>query len=293
MKYLIRLSLAVIICLTLTGISFADTSSSGVVGVTEKPNEIQFTTNSTKAISEIDGSLDQPNVLAGPGSEDSKDAVQSMSKTRALPVWQQLAEMSAEEKTNARIQIELYDEESNAIDAIESGWNSGNYSDAIASLRQLDESLTTGFLEVCISWKNPIPMGTDAFGGDVKIGDATEIDEIRSDFDAVTGNLFTVWRRDAGNDPRFTVSISYNGGQSWFQTVSIISAPNNYEVLDVDCAVVDQYLFVGYVYGANAANAIVRRFFANNGSHDDDYGGWIIFNKGSNIKEMALASNQD
>ena len=293
MKYLIRLSLAVIICVALTGISFADTSSSGEVGVTEKPGEIQYLTNSTKAVSEIDGTLEQPNVLSTSDSRNSRDAARSMSKSIALPVWQRLADMSAEERANARIQIELYDEESNAIDAIESGWNAGNYQEAIASLRQLDESLSTGFLEVCISWKNPIPMGTDAFGGDVKIGDATEIDEIRTDFHIATGNLFTVWRRDAGNDPRFTVSISYNGGQSWFQTVSIISSPNNYEVLDVDCAVVDDYLFVGYVYEANAANAIVRRFFANNGSHDDGYGGWIIFNKGSNIKEMALATNQD
>ena len=102
------------------------------------------------------------------------------------------------------------------------------------------------------------------------------------------GNLFSVLRYDVGGATWYwSANISTDNGQTWQETYEWWAS---YEIQDVSAAVVDDYLYVGYVAGVTFVDARVRRCFVSNGSIDAAFGSPTVFNKGVAINEIAIVS---
>jgi hypothetical protein len=205
------------------------------------------------------------------------------------PLWQQLDQMSQAAKENAVIELEgdsgLSASDSQYMENIGSLWNTGRFDEAIASLRALEEGGLK--LAIGISWKRPIEKGDHEWmANDVLINTRTSIQETHLDFDAQNGNLFAVLKYPTGS---WSVNISTDDGQTWQETYTWGSIAD-----DVSAAVVDNYLWVGYVGNADTYHeGRTRRFFVSSGSVDTAYGYQVLFDKGIAINEVAVTTNAD
>jgi hypothetical protein len=119
---------------------------------------------------------------------------------------------------------------------------------------------------------------------DVRIGNRTGITKSSHDFAAQNGNLFAVLK--SGN--YWSVNISTDGGLSWHETY-VWDASSK----DVSAAVVGDYLYIAYVDSDFPNEARLRRFSVSNGLSDSAFGYTTVFDKGTAINEIALASNAD
>ena len=211
------------------------------------------------------------------------------------PLWERLDELSLEEKENALIQLEVPHDLPPAllgqVREIEELWNSGEFDQAIARLRDLEERQDLPGIAVGISWKVPIMTSGPKWGTDVQVGTRDFIYEPCLDFEDGTGNLFAVLQRTR-TDPCWMTYISTDGGATWQETYTWLGDGAR----DVGAAVMDTFLYVAYVavdaHGDYDA-ARIRRFFTSNGAVDDVYYYHVVFDKGIEIEEVELTTDED
>jgi hypothetical protein len=212
------------------------------------------------------------------------------------PLWQRLDDMSIEDRENASIQFEYFNalspEEIHEIRRIENLWSHGNFSAAIGSLRRLEDSGDM-HLAMGVNWKEPRPLTLTSGGPDGRIDVDGLLLESSLDFDPVTEHLFAVLRRGGSTNPRWTVNISFDNGLSWKETYAWGEVDG---VVDLDAAVIGDYLYVGYgtkYTSSPFSSARIRRFYTENGIRDYFYHFKDVFDKGIVIEEIALATNVD
>ncbi len=299
MKVMIKCSLVFVLFLILCGSALAEQNDSGQegrpAGANQTPRKIRITTALP------DG--DQPVITERESGLPPKGPVNDRVLEQApkapityTPLWKDLGKLSLSDKENALIQLEVpHDLPATLlkqVKEIEELWNSGNFDQAIEHLRSLEESEKIRDIAVGISWKVPRMISGPKWGTDVQIGSRQDIRKPCLDFHYDTGNLFAVLKRSSADNPRWTVNISTDGGQTWQETYTWTGT----DIIDVSAAVVDTFLYVGYVaidgsYGADVAR--IRRFFTSTGAADGVYNFKVVFDKDVDIEEVAVTSNAD
>ena len=237
-----------------------------------------------------------------PGDDDQLGALLPVLKETAstpraalaasTPLWQQLQSLGAGQRAAASIEIELGSHatatQEEAAIAIALLWNGGAYDEAIAALQQLEESGAA--VNVGITWTN---ASVSLAALDTRIGGTlTEAQTFSLDYDAVSGNIFAVvrWGSTTG-DSVWTVNLSDDGGLTWTETYDFGSSTG---MIDVDCVVVDDYLYIAYVAGNATDEARLRRCHTSTGAIDTGFSFHIAIDAGSEaIEEVALAANTD
>lgn len=212
----------------------------------------------------------------------------------ALMLWEQLETLDAEMRANAEIELELSPAapaaDREAAAAIAKLWNRGEYKPALDALRALEEAGVAPGLG--IAWRTPVPSNTTRLA-DVRIGGTrADAQTMNIDFDAQNGNLFMIvrWGSTTGTSA-WVLNTSTNGGLTWSETYTFASSVG---LIDVDCAVVGNFVYVSYVVGNATAEARLRRCLVSTGGVDAAYGFEVIFNSGANtVEEVALAANAD
>lgn len=210
-----------------------------------------------------------------------------------MPLWRQLDAMSPAEKDNAVIRFEaLTDLPRDVIGEtveIEKLWENGEFDGAIERLKPLAAS----HLAAAIHWKTPIPTALPGDGADVQVDVRGDVFGTHLDFHAGSGNLFAVLRRGQSDSPRWTVNLSTDNGLSWSETFSWGAT---YDVAHTSAVVVADSLYIAYAPDDGSTSypsARIRRCSAINGLSDIGYGFKTVFDKGIDIKEVALVSNAD
>jgi len=214
----------------------------------------------------------------------------------AKPLWSRLDELSPADKQNAVIQLEVLSSNgptSEELSSVESLWNSGKFDRAIQELRTLEDSGVS--IGAGITWKEPKQAsGLGWYDPDLRLTVRDYIGETHLDFDAQTGHVFAVANRTSDDGFCWTVNIAPDG-QSWQETFAWYGGTSP-ALVDVSATVVGDYLYVGYVVDdgvAPVSTARIRRFFVTNGQSDLLYFWKTVFDKGVDIKEIALCSNAD
>lgn len=231
--------------------------------------------------------------LVGPDRADARDtAAEAEPVATPLALWEQMACLDQGQRANAEIELELGGAASradrDAAARIAELWNSGDYDAALALLRALEDAGVSPALG--IAWRVPLEYGGPRFA-DVRIGGTrTEAQTLNLDFDAQTGHVFSIvrWGSTTGTSA-WTMNISTDGGVTWSESYSFSSSVG---MIDVDCAVVDDYVYVAYVAGNASNEARMRRCLVSTGAIDGSYGFRVVLNAGANaVEEVALATN--
>ncbi len=299
MKSLVKGSVVLVIFLLLGGVAIAQQNEFGGEG---KTPTAQQTTRSIRLLEALpDGN--QPVIVERKSGPQPKGAVSdelleqiSKESVTYTPLWEGLDQLSFSDKQNALIQLEVpHDLQTvllKQVQEIEQLWNSGEFDQAVALLRGLEELQSLPSIAVGISWKVPIATSESKWGTDVQIEGQTVIYKPCLDFHNATGNLFAVLRRQTSDDVLWTMNISTDGGQTWQETYTWSGA----NIIDVSAAVVDAFLYVTYVAvdGSGGADwARIRRFNASTGEVDNVYYYKVVFDVDINIQEVALCTDAD
>jgi len=224
---------------------------------------------------------------------DPRDTAQESEPIEApLALWEQLASLDAAERANAQIEFELggaaRDADRDAAANVANLWNRRDHDTALAELRTLEEAGVP--LAVGIAWIEPLTLGGTRMN-DIRIGGTRgEAQTMNLDFDAPTGNVFAIvrWGSTTGTSA-WTLNTSTDGGVIWSESYSFTSSVG---LIDVDCAVVDDYVYIAYVAGNAPDEARIRRCLTSTGAIDGGYGFHVVFDAGANtVEDVALASN--
>ena len=209
------------------------------------------------------------------------------------PVWQGLETLSQADRENAMLALEVSEDLPTSVleecKTVEKLWNSGQFSEAIEALQAIEADGVP--VAAGVNWKTPRAVDNlKWWDDDVRIGTRTYIYQKVLDFDATTGNLFAVLKYH--EDPRyyFSVNISTDDGQTWQESYTWWSSK---WIVDVDVAVMGNHLYVAYVDEVFPTRGKLRRFYTSNGASDTGYGHLTVFDKGTNIWEIAFTSNVD
>jgi hypothetical protein len=210
------------------------------------------------------------------------------------PLWERLDKLSLAEKENALIQLEVPHDLAKLllgqVREIEELWNTGEFDQATARLRNLEEKQNFPGIAAGISWKVPIMTFGPKWGTDVQI--SSDVSKPCLDFEDGTGNLFAVLEHYPGDPSRWTTNTSTDGGATWLETYSW----SGDVVHDVGAAVMDTFLYVAYVardaFG-DVDVARIRRFFTSNGDVDAAYYYKVVFDKDIHIRWVALTTDED
>ena len=242
------------------------------------------------ALAPLDGACQR-----GRDSVDVRDTANEVEPDgAALALWEQLALLTADERANARIELELRSAATVAqhetAAEIAALWNHGSHDAALALLRSFEQSGAP--LGLGIAWRVPLNHGGQRFA-DLRIGGTrTDAQTMSLDFDAQTGNVFAVlrWGSTTGVSA-WTVNLSDDGGITWTETYAFGSASG---LIDLDCAVVDDFLYIAYVAGNATGEARLRRASVSTGGIDVGFSFQAVFLAGAEtIEEVALATNAD
>ena len=147
-------------------------------------------------------------------------------------------------------------------------------------------------LAVSVAWHEPLILGGLRMN-DARVGGTrTEAQTMNLDYDAQSGHVFAILRWGSTTAAStWTMNISTDGGDTWAESYSYANATG---LIDVDCAVVDDYVYVAYVAGAAPDEARIRRCLTSTGAVDGGYGYHVVFDAGANtVEEVALATNAD
>ena len=105
------------------------------------------------------------------------------------------------------------------------------------------------------------------------------------DVDLDTGNLFAV----VDDGSTWSVHISTDNGDTWAETFSFGGDPSL-----IGMAVVNGFVFVGYVQDTAQSQARLRRFSAATGASDVGYGFEIVYTiSGGSLPDVMIDSNED
>ncbi len=211
------------------------------------------------------------------------------------PMWKSLERLSPGERANARIELGLPRDASQAALAharkVEEAWNGGRYEEALELFRRLAELVDLMEVAVGIDWREPIRSSGADWGGDVQVSAEDAVYDVALDFHAATGHLFVALLYFDGAAWRWSVNFSSDGGQSWSETYSW-GTP--YHQRDMDGNVVGDYFYVGFTGLSDQSEARMMRFSATDGLRDVAYGIVTVFDATPNsIREVALTSMAD
>lgn len=235
------------------------------------------------------------NVTPGPEMADLRDtALAGVGPQATMMHWESLSGMDPEMRSNAVIALEpgsaATPAELAAAERIAGLWNAGSFDEALLNLRTLEESGVR--MSLGIAWRVPMPWNVvRALDGRVG-GTRSEAQSANLDFDEQNGKLFSVvrWGSTTGTSA-WTMNTSSDGGTTWAETYVFASSVG---LIDVDCAVVDNYAYVAYVVGNATGEARLRRCLVGTGAVDSGFGYQTVFSAGTNtIEEVALAANAD
>lgn len=206
-------------------------------------------------------------------------------------LWEQLAALPPEVRGQAVIELEpgpgVGPIDLHAAREASALWNHGRHQQAIEKLRGLEEAAVP--LGLGIAWKDRAPAGVRTLG-DVRIG-GTRTDglTVSVDFDAQTGHLFSVVQWGTTATSAWTANISADRGATWEETYVWTSTVG---IIDVDAAVVDDYLYVGYVAGNTMSELRTRRCRVSDGTVDGGYGFQIALAAAPNtFSDIAVVTN--
>jgi hypothetical protein len=201
-----------------------------------------------------------------------------------------LERLSSEDKANAVIQLEIEKDASSSVQQtageIEKLWNSGSRDAAIKKLHNLEQILQRN-IAVGISWKTP-KKSAYLKGTDVQIGTRQDITNLTIDFHETSGNLFAVLQYTVSTTHYWSVNISYDGGSTW--TESFNYSGGSTPLMDVNAAVVSDFLYIGYVSGTNGVDARMRRCLTSDGTVDNGYFYVTVFNDNVTVNEVAVVA---
>jgi len=294
MKHLKILTLMLVLSLMICTVSFAQIDS-GKPGATGPVNSGPTT---FRTINDIPDGI-QPVVAKATGPvKRILDDLPELASPVYIPIWKQLHALSLTDRKNASIELEplqnLSAGEIKDLKNIESLWNNGDFASAINALSKLEES-SIEYLGLGVSWITPKALGVPDWGKEITVDSRGYTKETRFDFHDGTGNLFAVIRREGATDnTKWTTNISTNSGKSWSETYTWGSSLG--DLRDASAVVADQHLYISYVpevSGGTYAGMRLRRCMTNDGSVDSTYGYITVFDKGVDIKEVSMASNED
>ena len=207
-------------------------------------------------------------------------------------LWELLQAIPPSRRDAAAIEVEPRDggggRETGEIRGIEALWRRGLHDEAIVALRTLEQS--GGLAGLGIAWSDGA-AGPSRGYGDVRIGGTREEGRtVCLDYDTQTGHLFSVvqWGSTTGTSA-WTTNISTDRGATWSETYDWLSSVG---ILDVDAAVVGDWLYVGYLAGNATYELRFRRCLVTSGSVDAIYGFHpAILASPATFTEIAVASN--
>jgi len=206
-------------------------------------------------------------------------------------VWQTLENLDPAARANAHLNFELPPDCPQSIrqvvNSIENLWNNGQPEVALNRFKQLETENNQLNLAVGIQWKQPHVIEGANWGTDVKVSSQSKIEEICLDFDRETENLFVAlkWHNS------WSVNMSTNGGQTWYETYRWTSA--SYHINDIDAVVILGDFYVGYISGSAQHTGKISRFKTSTGGIDYGFGSRVVFDDGIEVKELAITSSED
>jgi hypothetical protein len=213
----------------------------------------------------------------------------------AGPQSQALEKLTLAEKANARIELNLGAaapaRASTEAGAIEALWNTGQCQLALERFAKLEDQVDPTAIEICISWRRPVPAPVPEWGTDVLISAADSVYSVSLARDPGTGNLFAVLSRRSGATNRnLSMNFSSNGGLSWTSTLSLTGGgrwPSSVMVMGDYCY---------YAYGG-VSSLRLRRVSLTTGNAVDLGNGSpyldILTTTTDTIKEVKLAELWD
>jgi hypothetical protein len=228
-------------------------------------------------------------------SEVCDPAVPEVSEPRFIACWEYLSAIAPQARADASIEIEplAADVTRDLPVALEIAalWNSGRHAESIDALRQFEDAGAR--VAVGVSWAAGAAPTVLREGPDVRLGAPdTGAHHVDIDYDATTGNVFSVvgwgsttgeatWDNHISTDHGSTFTRAYE----WF-TVSGLT--------EVDAAVVDEWLYVGYLTGEATNQMRVRRCSVADGTVDAGYGYRIALDAGAHsFTDLAVVTNAD
>ncbi len=185
------------------------------------------------------------------------------------PAWTHLEELTREERTNARISLDLGLASHEALQeagAIEELWNSGRFADALERLHKIGRFHDPCDVFVGISWRVPIPtkVGTD-WGDNVRIGNHDSLYTFSWDkLNGRNSTAFCVGMRRTGASRYIEVYMTTDGGTSWTETYTNSLGSDHRP--DVGSCCFGNYFYVCYSRHPHACLGRIMRFSKTTGN---------------------------
>jgi hypothetical protein len=220
-------------------------------------------------------------------------AYASEAQATQSPARVALEQMSPAERENSCISVEFESADKGAVllgREVERLWNSGQYSEALARLGDLQARV--GHVAIGNSWRKPVPTRETSMGPDVRIGDRDSLQSIAFDIHRQNGNYIAALRHSSGPD-FYSVCLSTNSGATWAETFTWYGSA----VTLLDCgSVVDHFGVAYYSPGENARQVRYRWFLNGDGSAAEFSTGdkWVAactLDVGDTAKELSYISN--
>jgi hypothetical protein len=229
--------------------------------------------------------------------QDDRGQVKPQTQPASTSASVMLERMSPAERKNSRISVEFSSSDAELIALgreVERLWNSEEFDEALAHLRNLEARVGAGHVAIGTSWRKPLPTLEPAlWDSDVRIGNRDTLVDLAFDTHLASGNLYAVLRH--GTKSEYYVNMSTDGGNSWSETFYW----NGVGVLpSVDAAALANHLYVTYSDpGDDPRQVRIRRFRWNDGAEDTFSTGaeWVAactLAAGDTVRELSLVGNQ-
>ncbi len=210
-----------------------------------------------------------------------------------IPVWQQLRSLTAAEKVNSRLHLDVAaGADSEVVQAktheAEMLWNRGDADGATDLLQEL--AATGAQVAAGVEWPAAGAAAGFDWGPDARIGTRIDLQNLELTYHADTGHLFTVTeyaRSDCYTRGAWAIWMSANGGTTWTRTYTLYA---DLCTNGVAAVVAGEYLYVAYRWVLCRVD--VLRFAVADG-HRDDYSATVFDRCNPYAVDLALTSNAD
>ena len=172
------------------------------------------------------------------------------------------------QRNNALIDLETPDITDHAaslrVEQVESLWNKGRQTEALAVLEDLEGKGITP--AAGIAWKEPVPSRSPEWYDDVAIGGGrTGFERAAIGYDSASGNIFVLIQWAAGWSMNISTDMGASFSETYFWSVHALA----------DMTVVGDHAWVGYAGdGTHSGSVRMRRFHVADGAEDMAYG-WV------------------
>ncbi len=235
--------------------------------------------------------VDQPSAAA----LARRAAAEVASSPSRRSIVEHLNELLALGRTDADVETFLANSADTALidvaAAAEAAWREGRCKQAIELLARLEADGALAGL--ALNWRVPQESKLTGRGTDVRIGtDVSGAERMALDFDRETDNAYAIV---AWGD-MWTVERSHDLNSTWYEASRYITTG---EIIDLDAAVVDEYLYVSYIdtaagdYGDRFSR--LRRCNVASGAQDFTYETHVLGDAGLNnhMEEVSICTNAD